>query len=104
MRKIAIFFTCNVREVAVTIDHQRLPDSISDGSCMCGPGFDSTVDVAHLTPFADVHLRLPEAHVVGVGPMLCLVLYGTPGVVATYKGEKLWMVVGITMQIKVDLH
>jgi hypothetical protein len=52
----------------------------------------------------DVHLRLPEADVVGVGPMLCPVLYGTLGVVAAYKGKKLWMVVGITMQIKVDLH
>ena len=62
------------------------------------------VDVAHSTLFVDVHLRLLEASVVGVGPMLCQVLHGAPGVVAAYKGEKLWVVVGITLQIIVDLR
>ena len=71
---------------------------------MCEPCSDSTVDVAHLTPFVDVHLRLPEAGVVGVGLMLRPVLHGAPGVVAAYKGEKLWVVVDITLQIIVDLR
>ena len=95
--KITILLPCNVIEVAVTIDHQRLPGSISDGSCMCELCCDSMMDVAHLTPFMNVHLHLTEAGVVRVGPMLRPVLHGAPGVVAAYKGEKLWMVVGITM-------
>jgi len=102
--KITILLPCNVVEVAVTIDHQHLLSSIPDGSCTCEPCSDSTVDVAHPTPFADVHLYLLEASVVGVGPMLHPVLHGAPGVVATYKGEKLWVVVGITLQIIVDLR
>ena len=102
--KITILLPFDVVEVAIAIDHHRLSSSIPDGGCMCEPCSDSMVDVAHLTPFADVHLCLLEAGVVGVGPMLCLVLHGAPGVVAAYKGEKLWVVVGITLQIIVDLH
>ena len=84
-----ILLPCNVVEVAVTIGHQCLPGSILDGNYMCEPCYDSTVDVAHPTPFMDVHLRLTEAGVVRVGPMLHSVLHGAPGVVAAYKGEKL---------------
>ena len=62
------------------------------------------VHVAHMTPFADVHLCLLEAVVVGLGPMHHLILHGAPGVVAAYKGQKLWVVVGITLQMRVDLH
>ena len=62
------------------------------------------MDVAHLSLFMDVHLYLLEAGVVKVGPMLCPVLHSAPSVVETYKGEKLWVVVGITLQIIVDLH
>ena len=85
VRKIAILVPSNVVEVAVAIDHQHLPSSISDGSCTCESCCDSTVDVAHPSPFVDVHLYLLEAGVVGVGPMLRPVLHGAPGVVATYK-------------------
>ena len=99
-----VLLPCNVIEVAVMTDHQRLPSRIPDGSCTCEPCSDSTVDVAHPTPFVDVHLCLSEADVVRVGPMLHPVLHRAPGVVAAYKGEKLWMVVGITMQIIVDLQ
>ena len=102
--KITILLPFDVVEVAVTIDHQCLSSSIPNSSCTCEPCSDSMVDVAHPTPFADVHLHLLEAGVVGVGPMLCPVLHGAPSVVAAYKGEKLWMVLGITMQIIVDLH
>ena len=102
--KITILLPCNVIEVAVAIDHQRLSSSILDGGCTCEPCSDSTVGVAHPTPFGNVHLCLLEAGVVEVGPMLCPVQHDAPGVVTAYKGEKLWMVVGITMQIIVDLH
>ena len=99
-----ILLPCNVVEVAVVIDHQRLSSNIPDGSYTCRSCSDSTVDVAHPTPFADVHLHLLEAGVVRVVPMLRLILYGAPSVVAAYKGEKLWVVVGIALQIIVDLH
>ena len=102
--KITTLLPFDVVEVAVAIDHQRLSSSIPDGGCTCEPCSDSTVDVAHPTPFADVHLCLPEASVVRVGPMLRSVLHGAPSVVAVYKGEKLWVVVGTTLQIIVDLH
>ena len=49
------------------------------------PYSDGAVDVAHLSPFTDVHFCLPEAGVVGVIPMLCPVLHSAPGVVVTYK-------------------
>ena len=87
--KITILLPFDVVEVAVAIDHQRLSSSIPDGSCTCEPCSDSTVDVAHPTPFVDVHLCLSEADVVRVGPMLHPVLHRAPGVVAAYKGEKL---------------
>ena len=83
--KITILLPFDVIEVAVAIDHQRLSSSIPDGSCMCEPCSDSMVDVAHPTPFVDVHLCLPEVGVVRVGPMLCPILHGAPSVVATYK-------------------
>ena len=83
--KITILLPFDVVEVAVTIDHQCLSSSILDGGCMCEPCSDSTLDVAHPTPFTDVHLRLLEASVVGVGPMLHPVLNSAPGVVATYE-------------------
>ena len=86
------------------IDHQRLSSRIPDGSYTCEQCSDSTVDVAHSTPFVDVHLHLLEVGVVKVGPMLYLVLHGAPSVVAAYKGEKLWVLVGITLQIIVDLR
>ena len=101
--KITILLPFDVVKVAVAIDHQRLSSSIPDGSCRCEPCSDSIVDVAHLTPFVDVHLCLLEAGVVRVSPMLCPILHGTPDVVAAYKGEKLWVVVGIALQIIVDL-
>ena len=101
--KISVVLPGDVIEVAVTVDHQRLSSSILDGGCTCESCNDGTVDVAHLSPFMDVHFYLSEAGVVGVGPMLRLVLNSAPGVVAVYKGEKLWVVVGITLQIIVDL-
>ena len=83
--KITILLPFDVVEVAVVIDHQRLSSSILDGGYMCESCSDGTVDVVHPSPFVDVHFCLPEVDVVGVGPMLRLVLYGAPGVVATYK-------------------
>ena len=83
--KITILLPFDVVEVAVAIDHQCLSSSIPDGGCTCEPCSDSTVDVAHLSHFADIHLYLLEASVVGVGPMLHPVLHSAPGVVATYK-------------------
>jgi len=103
-RKITILLPCNVVEVAVTIDHQRLSSSILDGGYTCESCSDSTVDVAHPTPFTDVHICLTEAGVVVVSPMPRPVLHGTSGVVAAYKGDKLWVVVGIALQIIVDLY
>ena len=102
--KTTILLPFDVVEVAVMIDHQRLPGNILDGSYTCVPCSDGTVDVVHPTPFVDVHLCLPEAGVVGVGPMLRPVLHEALGVVAAYKGEKLWVVVGIALQIIVDLR
>ena len=83
--KITILLSCNVVEVAVTIDHQRLSSSIPDGGCTCEPCSDGTVDVAHPSPFADVHLCLLEASVVWVGPMVRPILHGASGVVVMYK-------------------
>ena len=80
-----ILLPFDVIKVAVMIDHQHLSSSIPDGSCMCELCRDSTMDVAHLSPFTDVHLCHLEAGVVGVGPMLCPVLHSAPNVVATYK-------------------
>ena len=59
--KITILLPFDVIEVAVVIDHQCLSSSIPDSGCTCEPYNDSTVDVAHLTPFVDVHLCLLEA-------------------------------------------
>ena len=101
--KITILLPCNIIEVVVVVDHQRLSSNILDGGCMCEPCSDGMVDVVHPTPFMDVHLCLLKADVVRVGPMLLLELHDAPGVVVTYKGEKLWVVVGITQQIIVDL-
>ena len=61
--KITILLPFDVVKVVVTIDHQRLSSSIPDGSCTCEPCSDSMVDVGHLTPITDVHLRLLEAGV-----------------------------------------
>jgi len=83
--KITILLPCNVVEVAVMIDHQRLLSSIPDGGCMCEPYSDGTVDVVHPSPFVDVHFCLPEVGVVRVGRMLHPVLHGASGVVAMYK-------------------
>ena len=73
--KITILLPFDVVEVAVMIDHQRMLSNILDGSCTCEPCSDSMVDVAHPTPFVDVHLYLPEVGVVGVGQ--CSILYCT---------------------------
>ena len=102
--KITILLPFDVVEVAVMIDHQRMLSNILDGSCTCEPCSDSTVDVAYPTPFMDVHLHLSEASVVRVGPMLRPILNSAFGVVAMYKCEKLGVVVGITLQIVVDLY
>ena len=83
--KITILLPCNVAEVAVMIDHQHLSSSILDGGCMCEPCSDSMVDVAHPSPFTDVHFCLLEAGVVEVGPMLRPVLNSAPSVVAAYE-------------------
>ena len=83
--KITILLPCNVVEVAVTVEHQCLSSNISDGGCTCEPCSDGAVDVAHQTPFVDVHFYLLEAGVVGVGPMLRPVLHGAPSVVALNK-------------------
>ena len=83
--KITILLPFDVVEVAVAIDHQRMSSSIPDGSYTCEPCSDSMVDVAHPTPFMDVHLCLLEAGVVKVGLMLRPALHSAPGVVATYK-------------------
>ena len=83
--KITILLPFDVVEVAIAIDHQRMSSSIPDGSYTCEPCSDSMVDVAHPTPFMDVHLCLLEACVVGVGPMLYPVLHNALGVLATYK-------------------
>ena len=98
-----ILLPCNVVEVAVMIDHPCLSSSIPNGGYTYESCSDGTVVVAHPTPFVSVHLHLLEAGVVGVGPMLRPVLHGAPSVVAAYKGEKLWVVVGISLQIIVDL-
>ena len=84
-RKITILLPCNVVEVAVAVDHQCLLSSISDGGCTYEPYSDSMVDVAHPSPFTDVHFCLPEAGVVEVGPMLRHVLHSASGVLVTYK-------------------
>ena len=85
MGKITILLPCNVVEVVVTVDHQRLSSSIPDGGCTCELCSDGAVDVAHPSPFIDVHFCLLEAGVVGVGPMLRPVLNSAPGVVAAYE-------------------
>ena len=85
MGKITILLLGDVVEVAVAVDHQCLSSSVLDGSYMCEPCSDGAVDVAHPSPLIDVHFCLPEAGVVGVGPMLHPVLHSAPGVVATYK-------------------
>ena len=84
-----------VVEVAVAVDHQHLSSSISDGGCTCEPCSDGTVDVAHPSPFMDVHFCLPKAGVVGVGPMLYSILNSASGVVAAYERDKLGVVVGV---------
>ena len=83
--KITILLPCDVIEVAIVVDHQRLLSSIPNGGCMCEPCSDGAVDVAHLSPLVDVHFSLPEAGVVEVGPMLRPVLNSAPSVVAAYE-------------------
>ena len=75
----------DVVEVAVAVDQQRLSSSILDGGCTCDPCSDGAVDVAHPSPFMDVHFCLLEASVVRVGPTLRPILNNAPGVVATYE-------------------
>ena len=83
--KITILLPGKVIEVAVEVDHQRLSSSIPDGGYMGEPWSDGTMDVAHLSPFTDVHFCLLEACVVRVDIMLCPVLNSAPGVVAAYE-------------------
>ena len=71
--------------MVVAVDYKPLSSSIPDGGCTCEPCSDGAVDVAHLSPFMDVHFCLLEASVVGVGPMLRLVLHSAPSVVAAYE-------------------
>ena len=62
------------------------------------------MDVAHLTSLSDVSFRLPKTDVAGAGPMLGAVLYGTSGVIMTCESKELRVLVGVTMQVKMDLH
>ena len=75
----------DVVEVAVAVDHQCLSSNIPNGGCTCESCSDGTVDVAHPSPFMDVHFCLLERGVVGVCPMLRPVLNSAPGVVAAYE-------------------
>ena len=75
----------DVIEVAVAVDHQCLSSCVLDGGYTCEPCSDGVVDVAHPSPFTDVHFCLLEAGVVGVGPMLRPVLNSASGVVAAYE-------------------
>ena len=83
--KIAVVLPGDVVEVAVAVDHQRLSSCVTDDGLTCEPCNDGVVDVAHPSPFTDVHFCLPEAGVVGVGPMFRPVLNSAPGVVVAYE-------------------
>ena len=83
--KISVVLPSDVVKVAVVVDHQCLSSYVLDGGCMCEPCSDGVVDVAHPSPLSDVHFCLPEAGVVGVGPMLRPVLNSASRVVAMYK-------------------
>ena len=87
MGKIAVILPGDVVEVTVAVDRQRLSSCIPDDGRTCEPCSGGAVDVAYLSPLSDVHFCLPEAGVVGVGPMLCPVLNSASGVVALHKCE-----------------